>query len=116
MKKLLFLLLLTGISFTAFGQKGDAAFFKSLSTQRTVHPSIKEASVGIANNFTIRDSLLYFTQSFESAILKGRSAGAVKPELVRTAQKKYPGTSLKAIQSRLRIYATESEKSGIKKY
>jgi hypothetical protein len=69
MKKLVLVVLALGISLTVFGQN-EKLFFKSLSKQRTVHPTVREASMGISNNFTIRDSLLYFTQSFEESGFK----------------------------------------------
>ena len=109
MKKLLFILLVAGLSFPAFGQSGNARFFKSLSQQRGVHPTVKKASIGLSNNFTIRDSLLYFTQSFEKAVLQGKPAGQIKPQLVRAAQKKFPGNNYRAVSNRLKLYATEGK-------
>jgi len=52
--------------------------------------------------------LFYFTQSFEKAILRGRSAGTIKPTTIKAALKKYPGSSLKAVRQRLNYYATEA--------
>lgn len=108
MKKLILIVFALGISLTVFGQS-EKLFFKSLSQQRSVHPTVREASMGISNSFTIRDSLLYFTQSFEKAILQGRSAGAIKPTTIRTAMKKYPGTSYRAVSNRLKLYAEEGK-------
>lgn len=108
MKKLVLIIFALGISLTVFGQS-EKTFFKSLSKQRSVHPTVRKASVGISNNFTIRDSLLYFTNSFEKAVLQGRSAGAIKPATIRSAQKKYPGKSYRAVSSRLKLYAQEGK-------
>lgn len=110
MKKLFLILFVAGLSFPVFGQRSDANFYKSLSIYRGIHPTIKEASTGIYNNFTIRDSLLFFTNTFEKAVLQGKPAGAIKPDLVRYAQKKSPGKSYQAVTTRLKIYATESKK------
>ena len=109
MKKLFFILLVAGFSLPLLGQGGNALFFKKLSIQGGVHPTVKAASIGIYNNFIIRDSLLYFTQSFEKAVLQGKSAGAVKPTLIKAAQKKYPGKSPRAVSNRLKMYASESK-------
>lgn len=108
MKKLILIVFALGISLTIFGQS-EKTFFNSLSKQRSVHPTVRKASVGISNNFTIRDSLLYFTQSFEKAVLSGRPAGAIKPTTIREAQKKFPGRSYKAVSSRLKLYASEGK-------
>jgi hypothetical protein len=113
MKKLVLVVLALGISLTVFGQN-EKLFFKSLSKQRTVHPTVREASMGISNNFTIRDSLLYFTQSFEKAVLSGRSAGAIKPTTIRAAQKKFPGKSYRAVSSRLKLYADEGKSTKLR--
>lgn len=94
----------------AMAQRGEVKFFKKVSSQRSIDPAIKQASLGISRNYTIRDSLLYFTRSFEKAVLRGRRTGAVKPSLIKTAQKKYPGTSYSAITRRLKFYATEGNK------
>lgn len=94
----------------AMAQKGEVKFFKKVSSQRSIDPAVKKASLGISRSYTIRDSLLYFTRSFENAVLKGRRAGAVKPSLIKMAQKKYPGTSYSAITRRLKLYATEGDK------
>ena len=64
-------------------------FFKKMSTNRKVHTSVRKASVGIYKNFTIRDSVVHYTRSFEKAILKRKPAGNIKPELVRLAMRKY---------------------------
>lgn len=98
------------LSLPLFSQKGDAIFFKSLSSQRSVHPTVRKASLGMYNNFTIRDSLLYFTNSFEKAVLQGKSAGAIKPQTIKTARKMYPGRSSRAVNSRLKLYAAEGKK------
>lgn len=111
MKNLLLLFLIIGISMPVAAQKrNEAYFFKKVSLQRSIDPTVKQASLGISRNYTIRDSLLFFTRSFETAILKGRRAGAVKPTLIKEAQKRYPGTSYSAVTRRLQFYATEGKK------
>ena len=110
MKKLFLILFVAVLSLPAFGQKAEATFYKKLSTQRSVHPTVKKASIGLAKNFTIRDSVVYFTRSLEKAVLKGKPGGAIKPTLIKTALKKYPGNSYKAVRSRARMYATEGKK------
>ncbi len=107
MKNLILALFFIGLSFPVIAQN-SSSFYRSLSKQRSVHPTVRKASVGISKNFTIRDSLLYYTRSFERAVLQRRPAGNVKPDLVRVALKKYPGSSHRAVSSRLRMYATES--------
>lgn len=110
MKNLFLILFVIGLSLPVFGQRSsEATFYKSLSTSRGVHSSVKLASAGIYNNFTIRDSLLYFTSRLEKAVLQGKPAGTIKPELVKYAQKKSPGSSYRAVSTRLKIYATESK-------
>lgn len=110
MKKLLLLLFVLGLTLPTLAQRGDALFFKRLSSKSGVHLTVREASLGIYNNFTIRYSLLYFTQSFEKEILRGRSAGTIKPTTIKAANKKYPGKSTSAIRQRLSYYATESKR------
>ncbi|MCB0631609.1 MAG: hypothetical protein R2824_15545 [Saprospiraceae bacterium] len=107
MKKLLILLFAFGLALPMFAQN-NKLFFKSLSQQRGIDPTVKKASLGMYNNY-INDSLLYFTSTFEKAVLQGKSAGAVKPELVKTALKKYPGNTLAAARRRLELYATEGK-------
>ena len=116
MKKLFLILIVAGLSFPVIGQSGSAKFYKSLSTQRGVHPTVKKASASLSRNFTIRDSLLYFTRSFEKAVLSGKSAGLIKPELVKTAQKKYPGNNYRAASNRLKLYATEGKSPTKRRY
>jgi hypothetical protein len=113
MKNLILVLLLAGCSMSAFAQKGnvDSQFYKTLSTQKNVDPVVRKLSADLSRNNIMADSLLNFTASFEKAILQGRSGGAIQPELVKEAMKKYPGNNIKAVNSRLRIYATEGKKS-----
>lgn len=111
MKRLLLALLIFGFPILTMGQSRskDAVYFKNLTLQKNVSPEIKTASLGISRNFNgfVLDSLIYFTQTFEKAVLSGKSAGAVKPSLVKSALKKYPGTTKQALNSRLKLYATE---------
>ena len=44
-------------------------------------------------------------QSFESAVLKGEGKDLIPASVVRSAQKRYPGKSLKAIVGRANMYA-----------
>ena len=97
-------LVLAGFSYPLLSQ--NATFYKDLSARGGVDPVVKKASQGIYNNYRILDSLLYFTNTLESAVLKGRPAGNITPELVKTAQKKYPGTSYDALTRRLKLYET----------
>lgn len=109
MKKLLVLIFAIGLTLPMIAQSGGKQFFKTLSQQRGIHPTIKEASAGLYKNYTIRDSLLYFTGRLEQSILQGKSASVIKPETVKMAQRKFPGKSLKAVRSRLELYATEGK-------
>ena len=103
------ILFVIGLSLPAFSQKGKASFYKDLSLKKSVHPVIREASADIYRNFTIRDSVVYSTQTFEKAVLQGKPAGSIKPSLVRTARKKYPGSGYRAVSNRLSLYATEGK-------
>lgn len=113
MKNFLFLVLALGLSLSATGQKStpETAFFKNLSGQPSVDPAVRKAALSISRNPIILDSLIYNTPLLEKAVLSGKSGGAVKPELVKTALKKYPGTDIKAVRNRLKYYATEGSKT-----
>ena len=115
MKKLFLFLLVIGLSLPGMAQNKskDAVFYKSLSKDRSVHPTVKKASIGLYNNFTIRDSLLYYTRSFEKLILQGKRGGTIKPATVRSAMKKFPGNNYKAASQRLKLYATEGKGSPV---
>jgi hypothetical protein len=106
MKRMIVTLLFSGLMLSVTAQKGEALFFKSLSAQKNVDPIVKKASVGLYKHHSlINDSLLYYMATFEKAVLQGKAAGPVKPEVVRTAQKKYPGSDPAAVENRLKMYA-----------
>lgn len=111
MKKLFLLLVAIGFSLPIFAQGDNTLYFKKLSTQRGIHPTVKKASIGIYNNFGIRDSIRIYTRSLEKAVLQRKPAGNIKPELVKVALKKYPGNSNKALRSRLKMYGIQGKKS-----
>ena len=110
MKKLLVILFAIGLSLPILAQRGEADFFKTLSRQSSIHPVVKRASIGLSKNSMILDSLLYFTNMLEKAVLEGKPANAIKPDLVKTAQKRYPGNTQQAVRNRLKLYATEGKK------
>lgn len=114
MKKFLFLALIIACSFPAMGQKSGPAFFRDLSRANGVDQTVKKASAGIYNNYIILDSLIYFTRTLETSVLQGKQAGSITPALVKTAQKRFPGTSKTALTQRLQYYATEG-KNGLPK-
>jgi len=110
MKKLFFILLAFGLSIPAFAQRSQTTFFKTLSQQRGLDPIVRKATIGLSKNGIIADSLLYFTSTLEKAVLQGKSAGTLKPDLIKAAQQKYPGNTVTAVNNRLKLYATESRR------
>lgn len=109
MKNLLLLLLAFGLTLPMSAQSGGKSFYKALALKRNIDPAIKKASAGVYRTYGLRDSLLYFTARFEKAVLQTKSAGAIKPEIIKLAQKKYPGNTLRAVRSRLELYAKEGQ-------
>ena len=116
MRIFLFVFLFIVLGFDAQSQIRDSMIWiikespkVSASFKQTTSKMHAEMLKTAPRSYTFNDTLIFFTREFEAGILAGKAKGVVDANIIRTARKKYPGDSKKAVIQRLKMYSGDKK-------